>query len=475
MKALAILLSGLTVRFGLSVFLLSLEGINGKAAPAAPATEAGALLFQDEFRDRLDPGWSFEREDPRHWRTTAAGLEVRVQPGNMWGGANNARNVLVRSIPIAAAEPIEISVTVSNRPSAQWEQANLVWFYDDSNMVKLGQELVTGRLSIVMGREEGDRARTVAIIPLDAYAVELRLQAVSNRVRGQFRTAPWREWRDAGVCDLPVHGAPKASLHFYNGRTNDEHWVKVNRFTVRQLPASAADWPRTRRIEKAIGSAENPRLTGADIPLPQGFQIVSRPGALAQDVQANYRQVIFLNGDGTYGWDWDRRSSSSREAMSLGVTLGKGSFRPVAAPDLSMLELEADSVTRLEDDHGDHNFAAVLSFHPAGRVAVWFDWYGPASETESVHDGQRSYGFMGKAESTGDFIYRIRGFRGAPPKVNLKPILLDALKRGLSPESQLAEVWFGNEVWNGSRGGTLVTRLDLVVNGERYASQPAKP
>jgi hypothetical protein len=39
------------------------------------------------------------REDPAGWRSTDHGLEIRVQPGNMWGGANDARNVLVRDVP----------------------------------------------------------------------------------------------------------------------------------------------------------------------------------------------------------------------------------------------------------------------------------------------------------------------------------------------------------------------------------------
>lgn len=38
-------------------------------------------------------------------------------------------------------------------------------------MAKLGQEMVDGKVSIVMGREEGDKTRTIVIIPLAASAV----------------------------------------------------------------------------------------------------------------------------------------------------------------------------------------------------------------------------------------------------------------------------------------------------------------
>ena len=54
---------------------------------------------------------------------------------------------------------------------------------DDSNMVKLGQELVDGKLSVVTGRE-GDRCRTVVIIQLASASMRLRLFAKANQIRG---------------------------------------------------------------------------------------------------------------------------------------------------------------------------------------------------------------------------------------------------------------------------------------------------
>lgn len=441
----------------------------------------GQPFFQDDFLGRLGDGWTFEREERANWRVGPAGLEVRVQPGNMWGGANNARNVLVHAIPSPTAAPVEISVTFSNQPTAQWEQANLVWYYDGGHMVKLGQELVTGRLSIVMGREERDRTRTVAIVPLDAHTVELRLQAAENRVRGQFRTPPWREWRDVGECDLPVKGEPKASLHFYNGPANEEHWVRVNRFAVRQLPAGPLDWPRVRAEEKNSSFADATRVSTGDVALPGGFGAFFDLGAVAGETRAEFAVGVFRNRDGSYGWRWDRRASASRAPVIAGVGRGaepwwpeaaRGDFQPMKLADLKSLELELDAVTRLEIDQGDHTLVAMIWLRPARRVAVSFDWYGPASEAQTLHDGVREYGYVPTAAGTNEVRYRIRGFRGAPPRVNLKAFLDDALQRGLSPASEVTGVWFGNEIWNGSRGGTLVTRLDLVVNGRRHSSVP---
>src|SRR5438105_11579747 len=89
---------------------------------AVATCRADEILFQDDFTGTLAGGWSWVREDPKGWRVTEHGLEVRLQPGNMWGPANNAKNVLIRAAPDPAKGELEISVTVSNQPSGQYEQ-----------------------------------------------------------------------------------------------------------------------------------------------------------------------------------------------------------------------------------------------------------------------------------------------------------------------------------------------------------------
>ncbi len=192
----------------------------------------GEVLFRDDLKNTLGPGWSWVRENPESWRVTESGLEVRVEPGNMWGPANNARNLLICNAPIPDASEIEGSVRVENRPSAQYEQVDLVWYYDDSHMVKLGQELVDGQLSIVMGREERDRTRTIAIIPLRSFSVKLRLSVRGDRIQGHFQLPDSEDWIKAGECDLPVKGQPRISLQFYQGATADAHWARATEFRI---------------------------------------------------------------------------------------------------------------------------------------------------------------------------------------------------------------------------------------------------
>lgn len=208
------------------------------------ATGQAAEEFRDDFRGRLGDGWSWIREDPSGWRVTGQGLEIHVQPGNMWGPANNARNVLVRPVTTSSNAATEVSVTLENRPSGQYEQTDLVWYYDDGHMVKLGQELVDGKLSLVMGREENDHARTIAIIPIHSAVIHARLTVTNNLIRGEFREGDEKDWRRAGECDLPAKGAPQISLQAYQGLKDGEHWARFREFRIRQSkPQNASSDP----------------------------------------------------------------------------------------------------------------------------------------------------------------------------------------------------------------------------------------
>ena len=200
---------------------------------------AAEVLFEDDFKKGLKPGWSWIREDKAAWRTTADGLEVRIQRGNMWGPENSGKNVLVRELPKRDGA-LEISVTVEHKPTEQYEQVDLVAYYSDSNQVKIGEELVDGKLSIVMGREEKDRARTIAIIPLEKNRVELKLRIEGRMVAGFYRPEGEREWKKAGECDLPGESAPRIAIECYQGSDEKEHWAKIQNFRISAAGDKAA-------------------------------------------------------------------------------------------------------------------------------------------------------------------------------------------------------------------------------------------
>jgi len=204
------------------------------------AANAGdSIVFRDRFNGQLSEGWSWLRESKQNWRTGSNALEVLIEPGNMWGRQNDARNILLHALP-DTSETIDVSVTVSNAPTHQYEQADLVFYFDDSNMVKVGEELVDGKLSVVMGREEKDRTRTISITPLDSTTVRLRFVVQGDQIRGFFKTPTAITWKEVGVCDWPKPENKQTawvSLQFYQGAPNVKHWVRVTDFEIARFKA----------------------------------------------------------------------------------------------------------------------------------------------------------------------------------------------------------------------------------------------
>ena len=207
------------------------------AGTSACVVQAEKVLFADDFKAGLEKGWTWVREDRNAWRTSPAGLELRVLPGNLWGPPNNAKNVLVRPVPKPGPEGLEISVTVRNQPTEQYEQVNLVWYYDDSHMVKIGLEQVDKKLCVVMGREEKDRTRTIALIRKGTPTLGLRFVVRGETIRGYYRPEGGAEWVVAGECALPVNGEPKVSLQAYQGPGKVERWALLKSFRIRRAGA----------------------------------------------------------------------------------------------------------------------------------------------------------------------------------------------------------------------------------------------
>jgi regulation of enolase protein 1 (concanavalin A-like superfamily) len=223
-------------------------------SPSAPGAErrTAPLVITDDFRGKLGEGWKWLRENKDGWRMTEAGLQVLIEPGNMWGPSNDAKNVLLRPVPEELRDNADVSVTVSHKPQNRWEQANLVWYYSDSAMVKLGLEIENGITNIVMGREEDDKTRTIAIIPYPGESVQLRMTVRGNELTGFFREPDAKDWKEAGKTTLPAApgGAlPQISLQFYQGVAGSGRWATVKGF--RLSAASAPSVPAAKSEELA--------------------------------------------------------------------------------------------------------------------------------------------------------------------------------------------------------------------------------
>ena len=178
----------------------------------------------------LSEPWNWLRENESGWRFSDEGLQVLIEPGNMWGPANDAKNVLLYPLAEGWRDAVQVSVQLTHLPKKRWEQANLVWYYSDSAMVKLGLEIEDGVTNIVMGREERDRTQTIAIIPYEDPLVQLRLKVRGQEIRGYFRKPTSSAWIEAGKTTLPEAESlpPQVSLQFYQGEQGSDRWATVN-------------------------------------------------------------------------------------------------------------------------------------------------------------------------------------------------------------------------------------------------------
>lgn len=83
-----------------------------------------------------------------------------------------------------------------------------------------------------MGREEADKTKTLAKIPITALSLELKFIAHGDTVKGQYRPAGEKGWRDAAGCALPKKGEPKISLQVYQGPRDATHWARFSAFRI---------------------------------------------------------------------------------------------------------------------------------------------------------------------------------------------------------------------------------------------------
>lgn len=196
--------------------------------------------------ESLPSGWAWKRPNPEAWRLRDGGLEIQIEPGNMWGGTNDAKNVLL--IPVAGdllESGTDVQVTLANSPTRRWEQVDLVWYYRDSHMVKIGLELEHGKNSVVMGREEDDRTRTIRIIPIEKDEVTVRLRVTGGQVRGYYRLAPEDEWTDVGTCTEPrptgSDDRAQVSIQCYQGDPQNPHWARITRLAIDSATETRAE------------------------------------------------------------------------------------------------------------------------------------------------------------------------------------------------------------------------------------------
>jgi hypothetical protein len=192
----------------------------------APPLARGAEprpVFEDALKGKLGPGWEWLRENPKAWRASEKGLEIRVEPGL----ADTVKNALVRPAPDRSRGKYAIDGTVefTAAPTQQYEQAGLTWYQGNRPVFKLVHEFIDGKTYIIPGKK-----------PTETRRVQLRLIVTSDGYVAQFRPDGQGPFQTAASGKLPAAAEEKVSIQCYNGPAGAEHWMRFADFKIVRLP-----------------------------------------------------------------------------------------------------------------------------------------------------------------------------------------------------------------------------------------------
>src|SRR5262245_17090943 len=120
------------------------------ALPPARGAEP-EVVFEDALKGKLGGGWEWLRENPKAWRHSDKGLEIRVEPGL----AATVKNALVRPAPDRSRGKYAVEVTVefTSAPAQQYEQAGITWYHGDKAARKLVHEHIDGKTYVIPGKK----------------------------------------------------------------------------------------------------------------------------------------------------------------------------------------------------------------------------------------------------------------------------------------------------------------------------------
>lgn len=174
----------------------------GLAAPAAATDPPAGLPVGDEFDGAsLDPSvWEVVRPDGAALSMADGGLTIDALPGDLYGGTNTAKNLVLQPAP---AEPWEVTTTIDFAPTSCCQQAGLLLYTDDGNYASLafsGRAGGAGRVFFL--REERGTPSVPGPVdkPLDQWPTRysLRLTSDGDSITGSY-SADGEVWTEIGV------------------------------------------------------------------------------------------------------------------------------------------------------------------------------------------------------------------------------------------------------------------------------------
>jgi regulation of enolase protein 1 (concanavalin A-like superfamily) len=205
---------------------LTLTAVGGDAAKEK-------VLFAEKFMDPLDKEWSWVREDPKAWKLDKGVLVLRVLPGYLHAKSNNSRNILLRPLP-KSDKALAVEVFVESEPKAQFEHAGIVWYQDDDNYVSLFQEVLGGKVELLMVTER-EAKPSFRTDPHKEKGVWMRLVIDGGKITTQFKPAEKGDWKVVGVSDMPMKTPARVGVMCGGAPKDAERHARFHGFRILEI------------------------------------------------------------------------------------------------------------------------------------------------------------------------------------------------------------------------------------------------
>jgi hypothetical protein len=194
------------------------------------------VLFEENFTDAPDKGWSWLREIPNHWKIDKERNELLISP--VWS-EGNMKNIPLRAVPDVHESPLAIEVHIEHVPTGDYEYAGLIWYYDDKNFVVIrkGPHGDDGKLLSLVWRkaDEGDGpASAPKKVIFNEPGVDLRMVIAGGKAQGWYRATSTDQWQSLGEVDLPGSGPAQVGFRTGNGESK-QSWARFSKFRILQL------------------------------------------------------------------------------------------------------------------------------------------------------------------------------------------------------------------------------------------------
>ncbi len=189
------------------------------------------ILFQEKFQETPKAPWQWIRENPQSHRIVEDGLQIKIEPGGLMGGAKDAKNILVRPIP---HEANRFTTVVETHHQSQYEQAGLILYGGDDDYVKLVHEHVNGKTGVVLVLETNAQARVINHIPSPAAKTRLVLEKTGNNKFKAYakKAGDSEKIVEVGNFNFPLDKNTRIGIFTQSGEAGADRWAAFSEFKI---------------------------------------------------------------------------------------------------------------------------------------------------------------------------------------------------------------------------------------------------